>query len=150
MTLSTYEPSPIEIFLTRILRLTVRFGVIPFMYVQPVSRYETSSGEQALVVNLTGKGPVIVTGCGHPTDETLVNRAEALYGLPVIGVFGGLHYGNASAESLAGHIEFLKLREPLLVALSPHDNIAQGLTAFETTFPQASQSTEVGVPVTLP
>jgi len=34
----------------------------------------------------------MITGCGHPTMERLVSRAETLFGKQVVGVVGGLHY----------------------------------------------------------
>jgi hypothetical protein len=41
----------------------------------------------------------------------LVGRAEALYGLPVFGVAGGLHYGNADGKDLRPAIQFLQARD---------------------------------------
>jgi 7,8-dihydropterin-6-yl-methyl-4-(beta-D-ribofuranosyl)aminobenzene 5'-phosphate synthase len=48
--------------------------------------------EQALLVNVEGKGIVMIVGCGHPTVARLVTRAEAVTGLPLHGVVGGLHF----------------------------------------------------------
>jgi len=55
--------------------------------------------EQALAVNLEGKGIVVVVGCGHQTLKKIVDRAEALFDAPLIGVLGGLHYPVTKAET---------------------------------------------------
>ena len=47
--------------------------------------------EQSVVINLAGKGLVVVAGCGHPGVDTLVRRAEQVYQLPVYAFFGGAH-----------------------------------------------------------
>ena len=125
-------------------------GVIPYAETWPMSLYEARGGEQALVIDLQGQGLVVVTGCGHPGLETLIERAEALYGRPVIGIVGGLHYGDAAAEELAAPIRFLQQRRPLLVALSPHDSSAPALAAFESAFPGVYHTLRVGEAVRLP
>jgi 7,8-dihydropterin-6-yl-methyl-4-(beta-D-ribofuranosyl)aminobenzene 5'-phosphate synthase len=48
--------------------------------------------EQALVIHVAGKGLVLVVGCGHPSIEAFVERAEQLCVMPVYGVIGGLHF----------------------------------------------------------
>ena len=47
--------------------------------------------EQALAVNVQGKGIVVIVGCGHQGIPRIVERAEALFGAPVYGLVGGLH-----------------------------------------------------------
>ena len=63
-------------------------GVIPYPEVFPLSLYAAKGAEQALVFDVEGKGLVLVTGCGHPGLELLVQRVEELYGKPVNGVCG--------------------------------------------------------------
>jgi 7,8-dihydropterin-6-yl-methyl-4-(beta-D-ribofuranosyl)aminobenzene 5'-phosphate synthase len=48
--------------------------------------------EQAMLVNVTGKGVVMIVGCGHPSLARLVERAQAVTGLPLYSVVGGLHF----------------------------------------------------------
>ncbi|MCL5735245.1 MAG: MBL fold metallo-hydrolase [Actinobacteria bacterium] len=48
--------------------------------------------EQALVVNVQGRGPVMIVGCGHPQLPRLVERAQAVVGAPLYGIIGGLHF----------------------------------------------------------
>lgn len=48
--------------------------------------------EQALAVNVRDKGIVLIVGCGHQTLPRLIQRAKDVFGKPIYGVFGGLHY----------------------------------------------------------
>lgn len=48
--------------------------------------------EQALAINVEGKGIVLVVGCGHQSVEKLLRRVEELFDIPLYGVIGGLHY----------------------------------------------------------
>jgi metal-dependent hydrolase (beta-lactamase superfamily II) len=48
--------------------------------------------EQALAVNVEGRGIVLVVGCGHQTLERLLARSDALFDAPLYGVVGGLHF----------------------------------------------------------
>ena len=52
--------------------------------------------DQALVVNVRGKGLVIVTGCGHAGAVNIVRHAQRLTGVPRLhALLGGLHLGGA-------------------------------------------------------
>jgi 7,8-dihydropterin-6-yl-methyl-4-(beta-D-ribofuranosyl)aminobenzene 5'-phosphate synthase len=93
---------------------------------------------------------VLITGCGHPGLEELIQRSETLYGHPVIGVVGGLHYGEAGASELADPIAYLQGKSPELVALSPHDSEAAALNAFQDAFPETFQVLEVGRSIHFP
>ena len=125
-------------------------GFIPFPEVAPLSVIDPKSYEQALVIQVTGEGLVLITGCGHPTLETLVTRVEELFGEDVIGVVGGLHYLDASAEDVQPHIQFLEARQPKLVALSPHDSGSETLEAFRSAFPEAYREIKVGEAIQFP
>jgi 7,8-dihydropterin-6-yl-methyl-4-(beta-D-ribofuranosyl)aminobenzene 5'-phosphate synthase len=48
--------------------------------------------EHALLVNVAGKGPVMIVGCGHPSLARLLERARAVTGVPLYGLVGGLHF----------------------------------------------------------
>ena len=119
-------------------------GVIPYLETFPMVLFDAKGSEQALVVAVEGQGLVLITGCGHPGLERLVERAELLYGQPVVGVVGGLHYLQSTADELQAQIEFLAKREPGLVALSPHDSGSQAIEAFRAAFPEVYQPVEVG------
>lgn len=125
-------------------------GVISFLETWPMTLFALKGGEQALVVHVAGHGLVLITGCGHPGLERLVERAESLYGERVVGVVGGLHYGMATAEELQPQIRFLESRAPELVALSPHDSAPPALDAFAAAFPDAYHTLTVGEVVRFP
>jgi 7,8-dihydropterin-6-yl-methyl-4-(beta-D-ribofuranosyl)aminobenzene 5'-phosphate synthase len=125
-------------------------GVISFPEVFPVNLFNPKGNEQGLVIHVAGQGLVLITGCGHPTLERLVDRAEALYGGEVIGVVGGLHYGVASAEDLQPHIQFLEPRQPKLIALSPHDSSLEAIGMFQSAFSAAYEFIKVGESIQFP
>jgi 7,8-dihydropterin-6-yl-methyl-4-(beta-D-ribofuranosyl)aminobenzene 5'-phosphate synthase len=125
--------------------------------------------EQSLAVNVEGKGIVLVIGCGHPTLQRIVDRAEMLFDEPLYGLVGGLHYPVTGArtvmlgipvQKVAGTgklpwrpitrdevqqaIAYLQRRNPQLVALSPHDSCDWSIEAFRSAFDKAYQDVQVG------
>lgn len=48
--------------------------------------------EQTLLVNVAGKGVVMIVGCGHPSLPRMIERAKRVTGLPLYGIVGGLHF----------------------------------------------------------
>ena len=125
-------------------------GVISFPEVFPLSLFEPKGQEQALVIHVANEGLVVITGCGHPTMERLVERAESLYSVPVVGVAGGLHYEGAETEDVLPHIQFLLDRKIKLVALSAHDSSPQALEAFQSAFPNIYHTLQVGESIQFP
>ncbi|HLO33621.1 MAG TPA: MBL fold metallo-hydrolase [Anaerolineales bacterium] len=125
-------------------------GVISFPEVYPLSLSNPKGHEQALVIHVAGQGLVMITGCGHPTLEKLVSRAEMLFGGQVVAVVGGLHYEGVSTEDVQPHIQFLQARQPKLVAPSPHDSSPEALKAFQSAFPEAYQLVRVGETIQFP
>lgn len=87
----------------------------------------------------------MITGCGHPTMEKSVARAETLFGRQVVGVVGGLHYDEASTVDVQPHIQLLELPQPMLIAPSPHDSRPEAPEAFELAFPEAYRFIRVSV-----
>jgi len=125
--------------------------------------------EQALAVNVSGKGIVLIAGCGHQTLPRILDRAEALFDQPIYGLFGGLHYAVTGArgswkgiethryfgtgrmpwkpytlEDLKHNIDALKARNPQLVGLSPHDSCDGAIAEFREAFGDVYRSVEVG------
>ncbi|HAE42464.1 MAG TPA: hypothetical protein DCG34_06020 [Clostridiales bacterium] len=125
-------------------------GRQPFVQPFPFWLWEPLGWELSLVVNVEEKGLVIITGCGHPTMERIIERAEAIFPQSVIGVVGGMHYENADEEALKQHINFLELRNPELVALSPHDSSGSVLQVFEAAFPKVYRYITVGRAIEIP
>jgi 7,8-dihydropterin-6-yl-methyl-4-(beta-D-ribofuranosyl)aminobenzene 5'-phosphate synthase len=125
--------------------------------------------EQALAINVQGKGLVVLVGCGHPGIEALIERAEQLFDLPIYGVIGGLHFPATSDRAHIGPIKFQKLlgspnppwrsigkdavyRAPAFlkakgvhfVAPSAHDSCDWSLHAFEKAFGDEYHPLKVG------
>lgn len=48
--------------------------------------------EQAIVARLKHKGLIVLTGCGHPTIETIVRMVKRLSDEPIYAIGGGLHF----------------------------------------------------------
>jgi len=60
--------------------------------------------EQALAVNVAGKGLVLIIGCGHQTVERVIKRARQLFDLPIYGIIGGLHFPVHGGRIMIGPI----------------------------------------------
>ncbi len=48
--------------------------------------------EQALVARIKDKGVVVITGCGHPTVEVILDMVRRLSREPLYAIAGGLHF----------------------------------------------------------
>ena len=48
--------------------------------------------EQALVLNLEGRGLVVIVGCGHQRLDRLLKRVHSTFEKPIYAVIGDLHY----------------------------------------------------------
>lgn len=125
-------------------------GTIEYGETYPVSLYAASGAEQVLAVNVDGQGIVLIVGCGHPTVERIVARAEALFEQPVVGIAGGLHYEGFDFADVQPHIEFLSSHHLKLVALSPHDSSPEALEAFQSTFADHYHTLRVGESIQFP
>ena len=134
--------------------------------------------EQALAINVEGKGIVIIVGCGHQGIKKIIDRVEALFDTPIYGIIGGLHLpipnfpgdeGTWSGLPIFKFImtrrppwepwhkddrnytlEYLKARNPKLVALSPHDSSMESINAFKDTFKEAYSDLKVGKTIKIP
>jgi 7,8-dihydropterin-6-yl-methyl-4-(beta-D-ribofuranosyl)aminobenzene 5'-phosphate synthase len=112
--------------------------------------------EQALAVNVAGKGIVLIIGCGHQTLERALSRTEALFDVPIHGVIGGLHFPvtesrmahgvqkvigtgkppwrRVGPEDVHEAIRSLERRRPELVGISAHDSCDWALGEFADAF----------------
>lgn len=124
-------------------------GTIPFAELPVINLKRGLSYEELLAVNVEGLGIVLVSGCGHPTVPVMLDRAEAAFDVPVVGLIGGLHYGDRAAEDLAPDIARLRALDLRVVALSPHDSNSGPLATFEAAFPAAYRPLEVGTPLVI-
>lgn len=48
--------------------------------------------EQALIINLQGRGLLVIVGCGHQTVGKLVRRVEESFEEPIYAIVGDLHF----------------------------------------------------------
>jgi 7,8-dihydropterin-6-yl-methyl-4-(beta-D-ribofuranosyl)aminobenzene 5'-phosphate synthase len=55
--------------------------------------------EQALVVRIRDKGLVVVTGCGHPTIEVILEMVRQLSDEPIYAIAGGIHFPVTESRS---------------------------------------------------
>ena len=127
------------------------------------------TAEQALAVNVEGKGIILISGCGHQTLSKILERAEALFDETIYGIIGGLHYpvtdsrlimeglkiqmyvgtgkvpwNPITIDEVKNNINFLKKRNPGVVGLSGHDSCDESIAAFRTAFPGVYRDIKVG------
>jgi 7,8-dihydropterin-6-yl-methyl-4-(beta-D-ribofuranosyl)aminobenzene 5'-phosphate synthase len=119
-------------------------GAIAYVEPPPLSLLAPSGREQALAVNVEGLGVVLISGCGHPGLARMIERAEALFDVPLAGFVGGLHLGDATAPDVEDEIALLAARRPRIVALSPHDSGTAAIDAFRQAFGPAYRDIAVG------
>jgi 7,8-dihydropterin-6-yl-methyl-4-(beta-D-ribofuranosyl)aminobenzene 5'-phosphate synthase len=125
--------------------------------------------EQALAINVAGKGIVLIVGCGHQTVPRLIERGSQLFNEPIVGIVGGLHYpvtdsrvmivgipvqmiygtgktpwSFVTMEDVNKNIVDLQKLKPEIVALSPHDSCDASLDAFRKAFPSSFREIKVG------
>jgi 7,8-dihydropterin-6-yl-methyl-4-(beta-D-ribofuranosyl)aminobenzene 5'-phosphate synthase len=121
--------------------------------------------EQALAVNLAGKGIVLIVGCGHQGVQRIVERAEALFDEPLYGLVGGLHlpvtgsgmqrflgtgrppWQSLTTEDATETIHYLLSKGLKRIALSAHDSCDWTLNAFKEAYGAAFQVVTVGQPL---
>ena len=129
--------------------------------------------EQAMAINVEGKGIVIIVGCGHQGIKKVIDRVEALFDTPIYGFIGGLHlpiptFPGDNEDDWSGlpihkfimtkrapwepwhkndrdfALDYLQARNPKLVALSPHDSSTESINIFKEAFKDAYINIKVG------
>lgn len=118
--------------------------------------------EQALLVNVRDRGVVVIVGCGHQGIERLLARVEALVQTPIYAIMGGLHlpvhglraqgfigtakwpWQRTTEGDVTDAIDVLRRRQPVLVAVSPHDSSPWTLDRFATAFGSGYRTIRVG------
>ncbi len=130
------------------------------------------TSEQALVVNVAGKGLVIIVGCGHQGLTRIIERAETLFDEPIYGFVAGLHYPvtasrlnrlgiplqkflgtgklpwqRVTRDEVRGAIAFLQSRKPQVVSISAHDSCDWTLQEFRNAFKESYRELKVGLPL---
>ena len=125
--------------------------------------------ENALAINVAGKGIVLIIGCGHQTIERIIERTQALFDEPIYAIIGGLHYpvnggrimiGPINIQRIVGSdrppwisiqesdvqsaISAIKSVSPKIVALSPHDSSDWCIDQFKQAFGDTYVDVTVG------
>ncbi len=65
--------------------------------------------EQALVVRVKARGLVVITGCGHPTIETILAMVGKMSDEPIYAIIGGLHFPMKAGRGDAGGIQLQRV-----------------------------------------
>jgi 7,8-dihydropterin-6-yl-methyl-4-(beta-D-ribofuranosyl)aminobenzene 5'-phosphate synthase len=131
--------------------------------------------EQSLVINLKGKGLVIIVGCGHQSVRSIIDRTENIVDkqIPIYAFIGGVHlpiprFPNVndwmgipfykftgtrrpiwepwSEKDVEEAIESLRTRGVKIVSISTHDSSYQSIAAFRSKF-QYFIDLRVGKPI---
>jgi 7,8-dihydropterin-6-yl-methyl-4-(beta-D-ribofuranosyl)aminobenzene 5'-phosphate synthase len=123
--------------------------------------------EQALAVNVEGKGIVLIVGCGHQTFAKLLDRTKALFKEPFYGVVGELHYPvprgriiKAGVDvqnfvvfglthvptkpQVQAQIDRLAAQAPQWVSVSAHDSSDETIEQFRRVFGKRYHDLRVG------
>ncbi len=121
--------------------------------------------EDALAIHLEGKGIVLFVGCGHQGVSRILERAQALFDIPIYGLVGGLHLPAAGGLRglrllvLGSHrfplpgdakrrvteaIARLKAAKIGIVGLSPHDSTGWTIAQFRNAFGDRYREVAVG------
>jgi 7,8-dihydropterin-6-yl-methyl-4-(beta-D-ribofuranosyl)aminobenzene 5'-phosphate synthase len=125
--------------------------------------------EQALVVNVEGRGLIILVGCGHQTLPRLLTRIAESFTEPVYGLVGDLHYpvpegrlvgmgidlqrrlasgtgplDPITAQQARRELDMLNRRGILLLALGGHDTSDEMIGFASRLFGRRFQPVRVG------
>lgn len=130
--------------------------------------------EQALAINVEGKGIVVIVGCGHQTLTKILHRTKQLFSQPLYGLVGDLHYpvpeGRLSFlginlqrvfasgdgphqtihwQDIHNELALLSSENPSLVALGGHDTSDEVIESFKQTFGDSYRYVRVGEWITI-
>ena len=125
--------------------------------------------EQALVVQVAGRGGVIIVGCGHQTIPKLLKRYDETFSEPLYGIVGGFHYpvpeGRlnmiginvqrrlASGEGMLSPLTMADVRADLselrernlrLIGVGGHDSSDEVIAMFANAFGDVYRHVKVG------
>ena len=107
--------------------------------------------DQALVVNVSGRGLVVITGCGHAGVVNIIRHAMRLTGVRrLLAVMGGFHLsGPAFEPAIKPTVAALTQLAPELI-VPGHCTGWRAQHALATALPDAWVQTSVGTSYTLP
>lgn len=120
----------------------------PFFQAEREGRWEPEPhllDDQAVVVNVRGRGLVVLTGCGHSGIVNIVRRAVGLTGVETVaGVLGGFHLSGAYFDPLIPlTIDALRQFSPAMI-VPGHCTGWRAQQAIAAGFPEAYVHNAVG------
>jgi 7,8-dihydropterin-6-yl-methyl-4-(beta-D-ribofuranosyl)aminobenzene 5'-phosphate synthase len=93
--------------------------------------------DQAIILNVEGKGLVVLAGCAHSGIVNTVNYARKISGVDQVwAILGGFHLARATEEELERTIDALAALQPALIAPSHCTGFA-AICRFATRMPDA-------------
>ena len=106
--------------------------------------------DQGLVINLRGKGLVVLSGCGHAGIVNTVHHAQAITGVPQVhAVIGGFHLGPTFFhDRIQRVVEALVALQPAIIAPA-HCTGYRAAYAVYRRRPEAFVQNTVGTRITL-
>ena len=106
--------------------------------------------DQGLVINLRGKGLIVLSGCGHAGIVNTVHHAQAITGVQQVhGIIGGFHLGPAFFhDRIQPVVDSLVALEPALISPAHCAGHLAAARVFQTR-PDAFVQNMVGTRVTL-
>lgn len=130
--------------------------------------------EHSMVINLKGKGLVLIIGCGHQGTEAILDRVAQTFDEPLYAIIGGLHFpvnggrvmlGPFNMQNIVGvdrkpwkgigegHVESaikkIKSMDPQIVAISAHDSSDWAINKFKEEFGERYRDIVVGKKIEL-
>jgi 7,8-dihydropterin-6-yl-methyl-4-(beta-D-ribofuranosyl)aminobenzene 5'-phosphate synthase len=94
-------------------------GVSPFLYYRAGNTFikDQMEDDQALVINIRGKGLVVLSGCAHSGIVNTVNYARDLSGVDrVFAIIGGFHLARAADNIIQRTISELDMFKPQIIS----------------------------------
>jgi 7,8-dihydropterin-6-yl-methyl-4-(beta-D-ribofuranosyl)aminobenzene 5'-phosphate synthase len=100
--------------------------------------------EQAMLMNVAGRGLVVITGCGHAGVINIARYAQRLTGLPLYALLGGFHLSGPAFEPLIPRVlDDLAAMSPG-VLVPAHCTGWRAQHAMSARFPEAFVPNSVG------
>jgi 7,8-dihydropterin-6-yl-methyl-4-(beta-D-ribofuranosyl)aminobenzene 5'-phosphate synthase len=101
-------------------------------------------GEQAIVMNLKGKGLIVLSGCAHRGIVNAVKQAQLISGVEKVhAVIGGFHLTGAKPEIIQKTMADIKALSPEYI-VPTHCTGFQAITAFSKDMPEQFVLSTVG------
>ncbi len=126
--------------------------------------------EQALAINIKGKGILLIVGCSHQTIPKIIKRTQDVFSEPIYAIIGGLHFpipegrlkllgglvdaqrigsGNGPFDQLTqrdvdDNIKLLKDLNIQLIGVGGHDSSDEVIQQFANEFGDAYRFVKIG------